>query len=102
MPVVVLSRHVREKDWQQTVIEAATYAGWLHYHTQDSRGSDPGFPDLVLVRPPRVLFVELKTDAGRIQPAQRLWLTALEQCGTVEVYVWRPRDDWGTILRILA
>src|SRR5437667_4476291 len=30
-----------------------------------------GFPDLVLVRPPRVLFVELKRDAyGKLSPSQ--------------------------------
>lgn len=97
-----------EKVWQQIVIELAQIYGWrLIYHTLVSRGSQAGFPDLVMVRDGRLLFVELKTDTGHISDAQAEWLQALEVIEArvqqlaqlasvedvgVEVYVWRPAD----------
>lgn len=51
-----------EAAWQQNVVRLAGYYGWRTYHTRDSRGSDPGFPDLVLIRGPELLFAELKPD----------------------------------------
>ena len=38
-----------EDQWQSAVIEYARLMGWLVYHTHDSRHSEKGFPDLVLV-----------------------------------------------------
>lgn len=64
---------MRESDFQRTVIEMAQHLGWLCYHTYDSRRSQEGFPDLVLVRD-RVLFVELKSERGKQSPAQREWM----------------------------
>ena len=72
---------------------------WRTYHTLRSRGSEPGFPDLVLVRPPRLIFAELKATGGRVSRPQRGWLTDLEATG-VEVYLWWPSDR-PTIERIL-
>lgn len=43
-------RWVRERDFQAAVMELARLLGWRVYHTWDSRKSEPGFPDLVLVR----------------------------------------------------
>jgi hypothetical protein len=82
-----------EKQWQQQVVELAELYGWRVYHTYDSRRSNPGFPDLVLVRESsrELLWVELKTDKGSLRTAQRAWLDALETCGQ-ETHVWRPRD----------
>lgn len=81
-----------EKPWQDDVLKLAAYGGWeLRYHTFDSRRSTAGFPDLVLVRVPEILYVELKTDKGRLTKEQRAWLDALGACGQ-ECYVWRPRD----------
>lgn len=80
-----------EKDWQQAVQNLAIHYGWRHYHTHDSRRSNPGFPDLVLVRGTRLVFAELKTDAGRVSEVQWSWLNALYEAER-EVYVWRPRD----------
>jgi VRR-NUC domain-containing protein len=67
------------------------------FHPFDSRRSMPGFPDIVMVRPPSVLFVETKTDRGRMTPAQQVWMQALQQCPGIETYVWRP-DDWDGIV----
>ena len=79
-----------ERQWQAQVVNLATMLGWLTYHTHDSRGSEPGFPDLVLVRD-RVVFAELKTEKGRIRYEQTVWLERLRQAGS-EVYLWRPSD----------
>lgn len=84
----------RERDFQQQIVDAARWLGWLVYHVFDSRRSEPGFPDLVMVHPRqrRVLFVELKSETGRLRPEQLIWLGALMSCPGVEAYVWRPGD----------
>ena len=82
-----------EKHFQQQVLDLARLAGFLVYHTHDSRRSAPGFPDLVLVRPPAVLFAELKSEGGRLRPEQEAWLATLEDCPGVQARLWRP-GDW--------
>jgi len=73
------------------------------YHTYDARRSSPGFPDIVAVRPPRVLFIECKRDDAPLSlpPEQQAWSDALERCPGVEYYTWRPRD-WPFILQTLS
>ena len=77
-----------EKQFQSHIVHFAKTRGWLVYHTHDSRRSEPGFPDLVLVRG-RVLFRELKTDKGKISPAQKEWAASLEQAES-DYKLWRP------------
>lgn len=88
-----LLRSIPEADWRHQVVTWATRGGWLVYFTWRSENSPAGFPDLVLVRPPRVLFVELKTESGRMMPRQDIWGDKLLQCPGVEYYVWRPHDE---------
>jgi hypothetical protein len=67
--------------------------GWLHlavYHTHDSRRSDPGFPDLVIVGK-AVLWRELKADHGRMTLHQHHWRELLQSAGQ-DWAVWRPAD----------
>lgn len=87
-----IAAEMTERVLYENVRELALRLGWLIYHTYDSRRSYPGFPDLVLVKPPRVLFVELKREHGRLSRDQQRWLEALSACPGVETYVWRPRD----------
>jgi hypothetical protein len=61
---------------------------------------DAGLPDLILCKPPRLLFAELKRERGRVSEAQADWLDALSRCSGVEVYLWKP-SDWEFIVRIL-
>ena len=91
-----------EKQLQTVIIQLAELLGWLVYHTHDSRRSQAGFPDLVLVRGNRIIFAELKSEKGRTRPEQVKWLTALAGA-TPEVYTWRPAQ-WhdGTIERCLG
>lgn len=85
------TRPLTEAVWQSHVLGYARSLGWAAYHTRFSVGSDTGWPDLVLCRPPRLLFVELKSDKGRVSEAQQAWLDRLLACGA-EAFVWRPRD----------
>ncbi|MGI8426073.1 MAG: VRR-NUC domain-containing protein [Actinomycetota bacterium] len=88
-----------EKQFQQSVVDLAQLLGWATFHSFDSRKSAAGFPDLVIVRD-RVLFAELKTESGKLAPAQGDWLAALRAAGAL-VYVWRP-SDWAEIQRELT
>lgn len=81
-----------EDAFQRQVLGLARYYGWRPYHTHDSRRSHPGFPDLVLVKPPRLVFAELKAERGRLRPEQAEWLEDLRAVAAVEVYLWRPSD----------
>ena len=86
----------REKDFMDKLLDAAVPAGWMVYHTYDSRRSTAGFPDLVLVKPPVVVFAELKTEKGRPSQAQDEWLEKLGLCTDLSVHLWRP-SDWDEI-----
>ena len=95
---------MREASLQANIVELAFLLGWRVMHVGDSRRSiGAGWPDLVMVRPPRVLVFELKREGRYPTATQRDWLAALGACPGVEPGVWRPRD-WldGTIERRLA
>lgn len=79
-----------ERNFQNSVVSIAKMYGWLVFHDYDSRRSTPGFPDLVMVRPPRVVVVEIKVGA-QVTSQQHEWLELLAACG-VEAYVWYPSD----------
>lgn len=83
-----------EATFQSQILALCKHLGLLTYHTYDSRRSQPGFPDLVIVGSRKMLFRELKTDLGRVSPEQAQWLDALRQLG-VDADVWRP-SDWPT------
>ena len=84
---------ITEKDWLAQVRQAAEKLGYLVYHTHDSRRSDPGFPDLVLVNmeKKRLVFAELKREKGKILAEQQLWIDTLREAGQ-EAHIWRPSD----------
>ncbi len=81
-----------EAEFQKQILQAARTFGWLRYHTSFSLGSSPGFPDLVLVKAPRVIFAELKRQSGNTTPEQDVWLACLRECPGIETYLWRPND----------
>lgn len=84
---------ITEKQWQDAIIERARLYGWWAWHDYDSRRNQAGLPDLILVRPPRVLFVEVKHQRGRLSVEQRGVISMLEECPGVEVHVWRPSNE---------
>ena len=103
-----------EKDFQKTVIEYATLRGWRVAHFRTTRiqrkngqvyyatgvsAQGAGFPDLVLVRGKRVVYIELKSDKGVVSKEQEEWLHALQDANQ-EVFVWRP-NSWYILEEII-
>lgn len=87
---------ISETSFQRQVVELAERCSWWVWHDNDSRRNKAGLPDLIMIRPPRVVFVELKAQKGRFRPAQKMVLELLSRCPGVEVYSWRP-SDWDTL-----
>jgi hypothetical protein len=71
---------------------AWTEKGWRTAVSGDGKG----WPDLVILGT-RLIVRELKTETGRVPPAQQQWLAALAVAG-IDAAVWRPQH-WldGTI-----
>jgi len=87
----------------RSIIAEAQLRGWLVYHARPARTKDgrwvtpmqgdAGFPDLVLVRKPRVLFIEVKSERGKVSPEQWCWVHELDACWPgAEMYVIFPHD----------
>ena len=89
-----------EKHFMGRVRQLARLCGWVDWHTLDSTGTRSGEPDLRLVRPPRYVLAELKSQHGRLSIEQSAAIALLEQCPGVEVYTWKP-SDWQMIVRVL-
>ena len=66
--------------------------GWLCYHTHRSERSEAGFPDVVLLKAPRLILAELKRDGETPTIEQQAWLDALATVPDIETYLWRPSD----------
>lgn len=101
-----------EAQWQAQVEGLARMYGWRVYHTHDSRRSAAGFPDLVMVRGPELIFAELKGESTRVTREQEAWLADLHRVAAeveavcveagarpaspndpvVDVYLWRAPD----------
>jgi hypothetical protein len=90
---------IDEKDFMAAVIAFAKRQGWLCYHTFNSRKSEAGFPDLVLIRADVLLVVELKVGINRPTAPQQSWLEAFRAAG-VRTFLWYPKD-WPTIVSLL-
>lgn len=99
---VILANAMSEGDLQASVIESLDTFRWLWFHDYDATRNNAGLPDLVAVRGGRLLFIELKSNRGRLRVEQRSWLGALGRVDGIEVYLWTPRD-WhaGTIEEVL-
>lgn len=91
---------MNEAELQRLIADLCMWLGLHHYHTYDSRRSQPGFPDAVIVGT-RILFRELKSTNGVLRPEQRRWGSVINRAGG-DWCVWRPQH-WndGTILRQL-
>jgi hypothetical protein len=87
----------------ELVLDTARMGGWLAHHVRRSdkalQQGVAGFPDLVLVRDARVLFVELKREGAKLRPDQERWRDALRAAGA-DWRLWRP-SDWRDIEAVL-
>lgn len=88
-----------EREIQREITNAAETYGWNWYHANQPLRDRAGFPDLVLIRPPKLLICELKSKRGRVSPQQAEWIEDLTACG-VDARIVRP-DDLEAVLTIL-
>lgn len=91
---------ISEAAFQDLIVQLARWCGWTTFHVHDSRRSDAGWPDLVLVRNRVILFRELKARRGRMTEEQMQWGCKLHQAGQ-NWCVWRP-EDWNLICETLT
>lgn len=98
-----------EKEFQAQVIQLARLMGYRMTHFRPARTArgwctpiigDPGFVDLVLAKPGRVLMPELKVPPNKTTADQDEWLRVLDGA-TVWAGVWEPKD-WPEIERKLT
>lgn len=101
VPAEMSYTRLSEKAFQAQIIQLAHLCGWMVFHPFDSRRSEPGFPDLALVHETRgdFLMAELKTQSGRLSPAQARWIAALRKA-SIEVHIWRPSDIDSIVTRL--
>jgi hypothetical protein len=100
-PTTPLYHGISERVFTQHVIEMARRLGYLCAHFRPARtekgwrtpveGDGAGFPDIIAIKPGRVIFAELKAGKGKVTPAQEKWLLAAKAAG-IEVYCWFPKD----------
>ncbi len=95
-----LDGDVSEKDFMQQIVKLARTTGWLVFHTYDARRSEPGFPDLVMVRGAQLIFLEVKSYKGTTSVEQKEWMGRLRQVKYVHADVARPAD-WLDIEAVL-
>ena len=90
-----------EAELQGRLVETGRLCGWLVYHTYDSRRSDIGFMDIVMVRDGALLALEVKrglaeiaamarTDSGK---AQLDWIAAMQQVPGCRAAVVSPENE---------
>lgn len=122
-PLCATPRHFRiktaiqhpEADLQWQAIEALHINGYIVCEFRKARvkkqgidvyrtpfGADgAGMTDLLAVRPPRVLFIECKSDVGILSPAQRVWRGLLKACPGVEYIKLKPKN-WNEFVRMIC
>ena len=104
-----------EAEFQDQVVQLLHVLGYRVAHfapAMNARGNyrtptrydAKGFPDLVAVRPEgkrgaRIIYIELKSDKGRLSKEQGAWLADLNGAGA-EAYIWRP-SDWHELAAIV-
>lgn len=97
-----------EEQFYRQIVDLAHTFGWAVAHFRPAKtakgwrtpvGADgAGFPDLVMVRIKEgqriILYVELKSQEGKVTPEQKQWLDLLNGS------VWKP-SDFNLIVEIL-
>jgi hypothetical protein len=97
-----VGNEAKERELEGHVKALCKAHGVMYFHPLDSRGTNPGFPDDVLIVHGAVMWRELKSQKGRVRPDQKIVLAALKAAGH-DVDVWRPCDLLsGRIAREIA
>lgn len=96
-----------EEAFQKCIVTQAQSYGWIVFLSPDkykkvaiatgtfhrARTGDKGFPDLVLLHEQtgKILYREVKTNKGTLEPDQKRWRDALLRGGH-DWGLWRPRN----------
>lgn len=98
----------REKDFQGTLVSTLEMFGYVAEHTYPLRtqhgwrtGSTlKGKPDLIAVRPPRLLAIEVKGENTALEEPQRAVLSLYAAIPCARAWVIRPHDPpWALVQR---
>ena len=102
---------IPEREFQQQVIDLAHIFHWRVTHfrpAQTTKGwrtavsaDGMGFPDLVLAREGRLIFIEVKSERGKLSLEQSEWLEVLKATGKCETFLLYP-SDFDIIVKILG
>lgn len=84
-----------EAEFQWALVRLLRAYGWRVSHNQPAKAGkryittgSPGWPDLVALRPPDLVFLECKVVGGAVRPDQRLWINGLADVeGTVRAWI---------------
>lgn len=101
---------MKESDWMEAATDALTLCGWRWAHVPPTRrpasrwsseNSGKGFPDLVCLRPPDVLWIEVKREGYGPSPEQTTWINGLRASGQSAHVLTFPRD-WPLFDSLIA
>ena len=99
---LAIAKAMTEATLQEQVRKLASNLQLFHFHPYDSRRSQPGWPDSVIIGPRGILYRELKSQSGRPTSEQTEVGYRLKAAGA-DFAIWRPADLLdGTIARELA
>jgi len=97
--------HTAEREFSQQVEGLLKLFRWRYSHFRPARSmkgwrtplsGDKGFPDIVAVRSGMCLFIELKSEKGKLTDDQEEWIRELKAIADhslgVMTFVWRPSD----------
>ena len=88
---------ITEKQFGTQVENLFSLFGWEFHHVVEqyhyARRTTKGFPDYVAIKQNddgtvRLLFIEIKSEKGKLSKNQARWLWLLRKCS--ETYIWRP------------
>lgn len=91
-------RSPTEAEMRQTIHDAVESLGGRVFHVRDSRRLDvTDMPDLLIVAPPLVALLELKSQKQQVMMGQAHVLTLLEDCDHIVSGIVRPDPKPGEL-----
>lgn len=108
----LMDGQLKERQWQQQVERALDAQGWWYIHVPSNvvicpgcrrriyRGIRKGFPDILAIRPPDILWIELKTTTGSLDRHQRHVRDLLAACG--QTFIRARPGDRQQLLAVIA
>jgi hypothetical protein len=85
-----------EDQMEATIREAVELHGGRCWHVRDSRRLDvQDMPDLLIILPPHVALLELKSQRRKVTPGQQSVMELLERCHIVTSGIVRPEPRDG-------